>query len=127
MAVDVRKQAGVVRRYLEALQRHKPKRGLKRTPDSIRKRIAKIDSQLKDAPALQSLQLVQEKLDLQQELDRLKTKSDLGKVEAEFVKVAKSYSEHKGISYTAWREAGVSAEVLRKAGIPRTRRGGASS
>ena len=36
--------------------------------------------------------------------------------------VAKSYSERKGISYSAWREIGVSADVLRRAGIAQTRR-----
>jgi hypothetical protein len=33
--------------------------------------------------------------------------------------VAKSYSAKKGISYGAWREFGVSPEVLKKAGISR--------
>ena len=36
-----------------------------------------------------------------------------------FVKVAKGYAERKGISYAAWRELGVSPDVLRKAGIGR--------
>jgi hypothetical protein len=48
---------------------------------------------------------------------------DSASVEKEFVEVAKSYSERKGITYSAWREAGVSAQTLREAGIPRTRRG----
>ncbi len=35
-----REQGGVVRRYLEALESHRPKRGRKRTPESIAKRLA---------------------------------------------------------------------------------------
>jgi hypothetical protein len=41
---------------------------------------------------------------------------------ANFVAYAKSYSDRKGISYTAWRQFGVPADVLRKAGIQETRR-----
>ena len=35
-----------VRRYLEALEAHKPRRGRKRTPESIKKRLAAIEAQL---------------------------------------------------------------------------------
>ena len=38
-----REQGRAVRRYLEALEAHKPKRGRKRTPDSVQKRLAAID------------------------------------------------------------------------------------
>jgi len=44
---------------------------------------------------------------------------DLAALEADFVQVAASYSARKGISYTAWRELGVSADVLKRAGISR--------
>ena len=37
----------------------------------------------------------------------------------EFVKVAASYSERRGITYAAWREIGVTPEVLKKAGVGR--------
>jgi hypothetical protein len=42
-------------------------------------------------------------------------------LEEGFIEAAKSYGERKGITYAAWRAAGVDANVLRKAGIPRTR------
>ena len=38
-----------------------------------------------------------------------------------FVKVAKSYGERKGISYSTWRAAGVERRGLQRAGIARTR------
>jgi hypothetical protein len=41
-------------------------------------------------------------------------------LEKEFVKVAKSYSAKKRISYGAWREFGVPPEALKKAGISRS-------
>ena len=45
---------------------------------------------------------------------------DLGAIEAKFVKVAKSYSERQRISYASWRDVGVEAAVLKKAGISRS-------
>jgi hypothetical protein len=44
---------------------------------------------------------------------------DLGALESGFVKAAKGYSTRKGISYAAWREAGVDPAVLKQAGISR--------
>jgi hypothetical protein len=109
-----------VKNYLEALEANRPKRGRQRTPDSIKKRLDAIKVAVPDSPPLQRLQLVQEELDLQAELERLQAKVDLSGLEREFVRVAKPYSERKGISYAAWRELGVSADVLKKAGITRS-------
>jgi len=41
-----RAQGRAVRRYLEALEAHKPKRGRKRTPDSVKKRLTAIETAL---------------------------------------------------------------------------------
>jgi hypothetical protein len=49
----------------------------------------------------------------------MENKPDLGALEDEFVSAAKPYSERKSISYAAWRELGVDAAVLKKAGITR--------
>jgi hypothetical protein len=58
-------------------------------------------------------------MDLEAEKDSMQTTVDLSGFEADFVKAAKGYSERKGISYTAWRELGVPAAVLKQAGIGR--------
>lgn len=116
-----RKQAGAVRKYLEALQASKPKRGRKRTPDSIRKRLDRIESELAAAGPLKKVQLIQERLDLKSELETAGKKVDLSGLERDFVKAAGPYSESKGISYVAWRELGVEPAVLKKAGIGRSR------
>jgi hypothetical protein len=121
-AATTREQAAVVRRYLEALQRYKPKRGRKRTPDSIKKRLRTIDAKMPEVSALQKLQLVQERMDLENELQSLQAKNDLSGLESAFVKVANEYGEQKRIAYAAWRELGVAPEVLKRAGVPRTRR-----
>ena len=46
--------------------------------------------------------------------------TEIGELEAGFVAVAKLYSERKGLTYAAWREAGVDARVLKQAGISRS-------
>jgi hypothetical protein len=114
-----RAEGRAVKNYLEALDRNRPRRGRKRTPESIKKRLAAIDTQLADASPLLRLQLVQEQMDLQDELGTLNAKVDLSGLESAFVKTAAKYSERKGISYAAWRQLGVSAETLKKAGITR--------
>ena len=114
-----RTEGRAVKNYLEALQQNRPRRGRKRTPDSIKKRLATIDAQFGDVSALQQLQLVQERMDLQRELETMNTKVDLSALETAFVKTAAKYAQRKGISYAAWRELGVSADVLKQAGISR--------
>jgi hypothetical protein len=116
-----RKQGRVVKSYLEALEANKPKRGRKRTPDSIRKRLDTINEAFDDASAVERLQLAQERMDLEQELHARETRVDLAKLENEFVKVAKDYGTRKGISYAAWREVGVEPSLLKRAGISRGR------
>ena len=115
-----RNQGRSVRRYLEALDAHKPKRGRKRTADSMRKRLDRIDVELANADPLKRLQLIQERLDLKDELAASGEKVDLTGLEAEFVAAAAAYSTRKGISYAAWRELGVEPGVLRRAGISRS-------
>ena len=114
-----RNEGRSVRLYLEALEAHKPKRGRKRTPESITKRLDSIATALPDADPVSRLHLVQERLDLSAELSHLGAKIDLTELEADFVSAAKAYSERRGISYAAWRELGVEAAVLKKAGIGR--------
>jgi hypothetical protein len=108
-----------VREYLDALEESRPKRGRKRTADSVKKRLAAVEAALPDAGGVKRVQLLQERRDLRSELDTFGATVDLSTVEKAFVKAAKPYSESKGISYATWREAGVSADVLKKAGITR--------
>lgn len=115
-----REQGRGVRLYLEALERQRPRRGRKRTPDSIEKRLATIEERLLDSDPLSRLHLLQERMDLQAELGAMQDKVDLSELEEAFVLSAKSYGKRKGISYGAWRELGISPEVLRRAGISRS-------
>ena len=110
-----------MRQYLEALESTKPRRGRKRTPDSIRRRLGTIDSALPGADPLARLHLVEEKQRLEAELAHSGDTVDIAALEKAFIKVARIYGERKGISYSAWRTVGVSAPVLQQAKIPRTR------
>jgi len=115
-----REEGRIVRQYLEALESTKPRRGRKRTPESIRKRLTTIDNQLPEADPLTRLHLVEEKQRLEAELASAGKTVDVDALEKSFVKVARQYGERKGISYAAWRTVGVSASVLQQAKIPRT-------
>ena len=114
-----RAQGRAVRAYLEALETHKPKRGRKRTPESMRKRLDTIDAELDDADPMARLQMIQERMDLAAALDAAETVVDLTALEDDFAAAAKAYGDRKGISYAAWREVGVPAAMLKRAGITR--------
>ena len=115
-----RAQGRAVRRYLEALEATKPKRGRKRTPESIKKRLDALEDEIPTAQPLSRVQLIQERMDLENELAASDASVDITELEAGFVDAAKGYSERKGIGYAAWRELGVPASVLKKAGLSRS-------
>ena len=114
-----RAQGRAVRSYLEALDAHRPKRGRKRTPDSMRARLAKIETTIDTADPMTRLQLVQERLDLAAAIAAAETNVDLTALEEGFIAAAAGYGDRKGISYAAWREVGVPAAILKRAGISR--------
>lgn len=116
---DGRAEARAVKAYLEALEANRPKRGRRRTAESIRSRLDAIENGLASATPMQRLSLVQERKDLTDELEALESTEDVQELEANFTKVAASYSARKGLEYSSWREVGVSAAVLKAAGITR--------
>jgi hypothetical protein len=84
------------------------------------RRLEAVEAAIPEADPLTRLQLVQERIDLQDELARAEDTVDLDALESEFVAAAKPYSERKGISYAAWRELGVPAATLKRAGVGRS-------
>ena len=117
-----RAQSKAVREYLSMLQED-GRRSSNLSPDQLNQKIhelqAKIDET--DNPATR-LELIQRRIDLEEQLGQTKDAADPEELEKAFVESAKEYSERKGISYSAWREVGVPASVLKQAGIARTRR-----
>ena len=114
-----RVEGSVVREYLEGLRATKPKRGRKRTAETVATRLETIDAELESASPIDELLLVQERRDLRSELESMSDIIDMKQLEAEFVALAKSYSQSKQISYQSWRDVGVEASVLKAAGISR--------
>jgi hypothetical protein len=115
-----RTQGRAVRKYLEALEQNRPRRGRKRTADSVRKQLTQVETRLDEAEGLERLRLTQHRFDLMAELGREDATEDMASLEKEFIGAAKQYGERKHISYSAWRAVGVPAGVLQKAGISRS-------
>ncbi len=121
-----REQGRVVREYLAALAEEK-KPGRKLDPETVQHRIEETQQQVDAEPdPAKRVELIQKRLDYEDRLADMGEQVDLEAMEKDFVKAAKEYSERKGITYSAWREAGVPAAVLKEAGIPRTRRSSAA-
>lgn len=117
-----RRQAKAVRNYLDALEAQN-QRGRSVDEGTLRQRIDKYQSQVdEEENAAKRVELIQKRLDAEKKLAEIEERPDMDKLEAGFRGAVKEYSERKGITYTAWREAGVPASVLREAGVPRTRR-----
>jgi hypothetical protein len=114
-----RAEGRIVRDYLEGLRATKPKRGRKRTSETVQKRLDAIESELAEASPMDELLLVQERRDLEAEIEAMSNTIDMESLEAAFVEVANGYSASKKISYASWRDVGVEANVLKLAGISR--------
>lgn len=116
-----RREARAIKRYLKALESRKPGRPV--TRESLEKRLAKTNEKIEaEENPLASVELIQTRLDIEDQLAKLEESADFEELEADFIEHVKSYSERKDISYTAWREYGVPAATLRAAGVPETRR-----
>lgn len=117
-----RRESRAVKAYLEVLGSRRPGRPV--TVDSVTKRISGLEERLAvESDPLKRLDLIQAKLDAEDQLESLSGSIDIDALEKEFIEIAQSYSARKGISYSAWRAVGVDPSVLKDAGIPRTRRG----
>ena len=114
-----RRESKAIKAYLAALGNRKPGRPI--TPDSVRARIGRIEEKLSsESDPLRRVDLLQEHIDAKKTLVELSSASDMAALEDAFVENARTYSERKGITYAAWRAAGVPAAVLEKAEIART-------
>jgi hypothetical protein len=115
-----REQGRLVRRYVDALEANRPKRGRKRTLETVTRRLKDVERQLEAAQGLDRVHLIQQRMDLRTEMTTKSTVVDLAELEKGFVDAAAEYGRRKGITYAAWREAGVPSAVLSRAGIGRS-------
>ena len=114
-----RAQGLAVRRYLEALERTRPRRGRRPSAESLNKQLGDIQSKLKESDPLQRLHLIQKRKAIEERINAGSSTEDISSLEKGFISAAGEYGRRKGIDYATWREAGVPAEVLRRAGVHR--------
>lgn len=115
-----RRQSHAVRHYLEALAASGQGDG--RNPVVIRREIGEVREAAERAGPAMRIQLVQLRLNLEDELRQRLEEADPTTFEPDFLECARAYAERKGISYAAWREVGVPADVLERAGIREERK-----
>ena len=103
-------------------EQNAPRPGRKRTPEGVHRQLASVAAEMKGATVTRRLGLVQQRIDLEAELEAIEQASsiDLSALEASFVDHAAAYGGRCDISYAAWREIGVSAATLKAAGIRRS-------
>lgn len=116
-----RSEGAAVRRYLEALKL-KRRPGRRFTKAQLAERLDELQTKVdSEENPLVEVELRQKARDLELRIAHSDQEVDEADLEAAFVEVAKEFSERKKISYSVWREMGVPASVLKKAGIPQER------
>jgi len=119
---DGRAMSATVDRYLSSVNTPK-RRGRKVSKAVLEQRLAAAHANARSARGVAKVLAAQQIRDFQTRIANINagSGSDLKSLEADFVKIAKRFGENRGIGYGAWRDAGVPAVVLKKAGIARTR------
>jgi hypothetical protein len=112
-----REEARVVKQYLGALEVSRPRRGPKPSPEKITAKLAKISEEIENASPLKRLDMLQEQIELYNQLEQLQQSTDIAELENEFVRVARNYSERRGLTEQAWKAVGVSSDVIERAGL----------
>ena len=117
-----RTMSATVDRYLAAVNSPQ-RRGRKVTKTTLNERLAEARDRAKTATGVDRVLAAQAVRDLDSRVAQLDSASgvDLKSLETAFVKIAKKFGDTRGIAYGAWRDAGVPAAVLKRAGIARTR------
>ena len=114
--------SATVDRYLAVINTPQ-RRGRKVSKATLQQRLAAAETRLKSATGVEKVLAAQEVRDLRARLSRMNLAGtvDVKTLESAYVKIAKQFGENRGITYGAWRDAGVPAVVLKRAGVARTR------
>ncbi len=92
-----RTEGAAVRAYLDALETHRPKRGRKRTPESIKAKLEAISTELDQAAGTSKLDLLQARRDLERELLNREEVVNISALEEGSIADAEAAAERKGI------------------------------
>lgn len=116
-----RAQSKAVREYLRMIEQD-GRRSSNLSPDHLNAKIHALQAGIEDeADPARRVELIQKRLDLEEQLGTVADVPDPEVLENGFVEVAREYSDRKGLTYWAWREVGVPAATLKAAGISRAR------
>ena len=116
-----RRDSTKVRRYLKAVANGVSKANGR--AQLLENKLVRLGQMLEtETDPVTRVQLIQKRINLEAKLKGAKAPLDFEAVEADFIRIAGSYSRQHQISYSAWREVGVPAQVLQAAGVRRTRR-----
>lgn len=118
-----RQVSAVVDAYLKVVDQPK-RRGRPISLDELNARRAKATDELAVSEGLARLKLLQTIRDLEERISTLEqdNSSDLQALEQRFVEVGSEFAASQGIDYSTFRDYGVPADVLKRAGIRQTRR-----
>lgn len=109
-----REEGIAVRNYLLALHGEVPHRKVLNNTE----RLQKIKEELAICSnPLQRLKLLQRQYNLENGTASTENLIDLASLERKFIQIAKDYSERQRIVREVWEEAGVTPDVLDKAGV----------
>jgi len=86
-------------------------------PDEIDRAADVIEASAQDATAVKALRMLQRVIELREAAANLRETGGVDVLEQDFIAVAGEWAAENGISYAAFRAMGVSAAVLRDAGI----------
>lgn len=117
-----RTMSATVDRYLAAVTTPK-RRGRRVSRATLEQRLVSARARFKTGAGVEKVLAAQEVRDLQAKISELQSTTgvDVKSLEASFVRIAKKFGENRGIAYGAWRDTGVPAQVLKRAGVARTR------
>ncbi len=114
-----RRQARAVRAYLQALETGQQS-GRPVDRHALAKRVEQLQAEIdQETSPVKRVELIQRRIDAERHLAQIENHPDFEELERAFIEAAQEYSERRSITYSAWRELGVPASVLREAGVPR--------
>lgn len=124
-----REQSTIVRKYLLALEELSQIQRTRQSVDRMQERLQRVDAKIEaTADPLQRLELVQQRNQLSDQIAKVGNGGiNIEELEERFIAVAKDFGDRKGIQVPAWREVGVPAPVLRRAGYAIRGRSSAST
>jgi hypothetical protein len=113
-----RAETNAVAAYLTALKGPRPSGSAKAKREGLMRRRAQVEQWIaEESSPIREVELIQQRLDIDAQLAQIDQAARLPELEEAFVNVAASWAQRSGVTAAALREVGVSASVLKRAGV----------